>query len=91
MKYRRIPVVIEAIVWNGENVKEVKEFAGARAKIHYQYTSLAPDTPEVIVVLDAPEGEMHINKGYYIIKDVNGETHGCHPEVFKKLYEVVNE
>lgn len=29
MKYRKKPVVIEAIQWNGNNLKEVMEFMGS--------------------------------------------------------------
>ena len=28
MKYRKKPVVIEAIQWNGDNLNEIKEFVG---------------------------------------------------------------
>jgi len=89
MKYRKIPVVIEAIRWTGENVKEVKEFAGGNAMIHYQYTAITPDIPEVVLVLNTLEGEMHVNKGYYIIKGVDNEIYGCRPDIFEKTYEVV--
>ena len=61
MKYRKIPVTVEAIQWNGENIKEIKEFAGGKAMIHYQYTAITPDVPNVILVLDTLEGEMHVS------------------------------
>ena len=32
MKYRKKPVVIEAIQWNGDNLKEVMEFIGSEFK-----------------------------------------------------------
>lgn len=28
MKYRKKPVVIEAVQWNGRNLEEIKEFVG---------------------------------------------------------------
>ena len=91
MKYRKIPVTIEAIRWTGENIKEVKEFAGPNALIHYQYSGIAPDMPNVVLVLNTLEGEMHVSKGYYIIKGVDGEVYGCRPDIFEKTYEEVNE
>lgn len=89
MKYRKIPVVIEAIRWTGENVKEVKEFAGGNAMIHYQYTAITPDIPEIVLVLNTLEGEMHASKGDYIIKGVDNEIYACKPWIFEKTYEVV--
>jgi hypothetical protein len=80
--------VVEAIRWTGENVKEVKEFAGSKAMIHYQYTAITPDVPNVVLVLDTYEGEMHASKGDYIIKGVDGEIYACKPWVFEKTYEV---
>ena len=88
MKYRKIPVVIEAIRWTGENVKEVKEFAGSKAMIHYQYTDITPDMPNVVLVLDTLEGEMTASKGDYIIKGVDNEFYACKPWIFEKTYEV---
>ena len=89
MKYRKIPVVVEAIRWTGENVKEVKEFAGGKAMIHYQYTAITPDIPNVVLILDTLEGEMTASKGDYIIKGVDNEFYACKPWIFEKTYEVV--
>lgn len=91
MKYRKIPVTIEAVQWTGENIQKIKEFAGAAAKIHYQYTAITPDLPNIILVLDTLEGEMHASKGDYVIKDADGEFCVCKPSVFEKTYEEVNE
>ena len=91
MKYRKIPVVIEAMEWTGENVKEIKEFCGKAAKIHYQYTMAAPDQPTIMLVLDTLEGEMHASVGNMIIKGVKGEVYPCRRDIFDQTYEVVND
>lgn len=90
MKYRKKPVVVEAMVWNGENIKEVKEFCGFDAHIHYSYTSFE-NQPQVKLVLVTLEGEMEVRPGSYIIKGVKGEFYPCRADVFTETYEVVEE
>ena len=37
MKYRKKPVVVEAVKWTGENVKEIAAFMGSsKRRLHYQ-------------------------------------------------------
>ena len=45
MKYRKKPVVIEAIQWNGDNLKEVMEFIGSEFKYesNTRYITIASD------------------------------------------------
>lgn len=90
MKYRKKPVVIEAMKWTGENVKEVKEFCGRAAHMHYQYESFLND-PVVRLVLETLEGEMNVPNNYMIIKGVDGEFYGCRPDIFEATYEEVEE
>ena len=89
MKYRKIPVTIEAIQWNGENIKEVKEFAGGNALFHYQYTAITPDQPNINLVLNTLEGQMQASKGDWIIKGTDNEIYCVKPWIFEKTYEVV--
>jgi len=90
MKYRKKPVVIEAIVWNGENIAEVKEFCGSNAHIHYSYTGLE-NQPQVNLVLVTLEGEMEAKPGCYIVKGVKGEVYPCRKDIFEETYEEVRE
>jgi hypothetical protein len=85
MKYRKKPVVIEAVQWTGENTAEVDEFTNS--KFGYQL-----GTDNVLrVCIDTLEGTMLANPGDYIIKGVNGEFYPCKPDVFAKTYEPVEE
>lgn len=78
-KYRKKPVVIEAMQYNGENLTDIMLFSGAvTVKI----------TGEVII--DTLEGEMLVNKGDFVIKGVNREFYPCKPDIFEKSYELVN-
>ena len=80
MKYRKQPVVIEAIRFIGSNYEEIREFIGQNI--------LCSDSSIVIPTL---EGDMVAQKGDYIIKGVQGEFYPCKPDIFKETYEKVEE
>lgn len=78
MKYRKKPVVIEAVQWTGENHAEMCEF------IDPEVLEIKPKEGVVIRTL---EGEHHASPDDYIIKGVNGEFYPCKPGIFVKTYE----
>ena len=93
MKYRKKPVVIEAIQWNGcSNRKDIESFVGN--KLH---ACLESDTayevgmgaPTFSLIIQTLEGEMKAMPNDYIIKGVNGEFYPCKPDIFHKTYELV--
>lgn len=75
-KYRKKPVIIEAIQWNGKNLTEIDNFVGGSISI--KGTSL---------VIHTLEGDMEASINDYIIKGVNGEFYPCKPDIFDKTYE----
>lgn len=81
-KYRKKPVVIEAIQWTGENIDEIKVFT------NYEFMFLSADGTFDIFTL---EGKMKAIIGDWIIKGINGEFYPCKPDIFNKTYEVVSE
>ena len=92
-QYRKKPVVIEAIQWNGcGNRTEVEEFIGQELR-----TCLESDTayeagmgsPIFSLKIPTLEGEMKAMPGDYIIKGVHGEFYPCKPDIFYKTYEKV--
>ena len=87
MKYRKKPVVVEAIQWNGKNFMEIFEFAGSRLDFTlYGSTDYEPNVDMSILTL---EGRMEVSIGDYIIKGVQGEFYPCKPYIFEQTYEVV--
>ena len=81
MKYRKKPVVIEAVQWNGCNLEEIKEFAG---------DSLICNAYGCIEIKTL-EGNHICTEGDYIIKGVQGEFYPCKPDIFEQTYERVEE
>lgn len=79
MKYRKKPVVVEAIQYTDNNLLDVVKFCGEDNTIFDYYL--------YIVTL---EGNMRVSKGDYIIKGVHGEFYPCKPDIFEETYEAVN-
>lgn len=81
MKYRKKPVVVEAIQFDGDNFYEVEQFA--KGKTFYEISER--------LFISTLEGEMLVSEGDYIIKGVEGEFYPCKPDIFHKTYEEVEE
>lgn len=80
MKYRKKPVVIEAMQFTGKNDKECLAFCTS---------AIDPDDNKPSLIIPTLEGVMTANVGDYIIKGVNGEFYPCKPDIFEKTYEKV--
>ena len=92
MKYRKKPVVIEAVQWTGLNLEEIKEFVGKDLEYSIIDTAwkVGKGTPRVIMKIHTLEGDHECTKGDFIIKGVNGEFYPCKPEIFVKTYEAAS-
>lgn len=93
-KYRKKPVVIEAVQYNNINSYEVEKFMNLPLKQQlesdtaYEAGVAAPIASLLIPTL---EGTMKAMPGDWIIKGVNGEFYPCKPDIFEKTYEPVSE
>lgn len=76
MKYRKKPVVIEAVQWTGENIKEITSFIS-------EYSLMGGD-----LSICTLEGDMMATVGDYIICGVSGEFYPCKESIFNKTYEL---
>lgn len=94
-KYRKKPVVIEAVQYDGTNVEEIKSFARESAK----YTAAVGSSDDgkggiqsysklEIITL---EGAMLVSEGDYVIKGVKGEFYPCKQGILAMSYDEVNE
>jgi len=93
-KYRKKPVVVEAVQWNGCNYDEIDNFIKSTPhhfeQIRTSNTSFGFSTISALVITTL-EGDMTAVPGDYIIKGVNGEYYPCKPDIFEKTYEKVEE
>ena len=79
MKYRKKPVVIDAVKWTGENFDEITRFA----------TLSRVELSDGLLHIITLEGMMVADEGDFIIKGVKGEYYPCKPDIFEKTYEKV--
>lgn len=93
-QYRKKPVVIDAIQWNGNNEHQIREFVGnPTLRVSRPPTRFEHDhnlTNEMInIFIPTLEGEMRADRFDYIIKGVKGEFYPCKPDIFQATYEPV--
>ena len=77
MKYRKKPVIIEAVQWKNGNFDEIEKFVGGDAEFR----------KGIGLVVATLEGPLHASEGDWIIKGVKGEFYPCKPDIFEVTYE----
>lgn len=75
MKYRKKPIVIEAVKWDGTNIEEIKNFAGDKVEF---ITDASLDDGTIMITTPILEGD-YVSIGDFIIKGINGEFYPCNP------------
>jgi len=80
MKFRKKPVVIEAVQWS-KNYEEICRFMGSKP----------PKLRTNMLLIVTLEGDHMASPGDFIIKGVKGEFYPCKPDIFKMTYEAVIE
>ncbi len=85
-KWRKKPVVVEAVQWTGENKLEILTFCGSKASFEKE---IFKDEEELFIW--TLEGTMKATTNDYIIKGVNGEFYPCKEDIFRKTYDLVIE
>lgn len=78
-QYRKKPVVIEAMQYDGTNASAVIAWSGAW---QIQYTDA--------LAITTLEGDMRVSVGDYVIRGVAGEFYPCKPDIFEATYEAVD-
>ena len=91
VKFRKKPVVVDVVEYNGLNVEEIKSFVGDKCEIEIHDGAWNVGAGPVVaeVIIHTLEGDMHVSKGDYIIKGVQGEFYPCKPDIFHETYEEV--
>lgn len=92
MKYRKKPVVIEAIKWT-DNTKEIIKFCGENCSYDVKASSyeVGKGIPSKQLVIHTLEGDMIASRNDFIIKGVDGEFYPCKPNIFEETYELVED
>lgn len=92
MKYRKKPVVIEVIKWDGGDYGCLNDFCGlnwGRADAHEVGWTADEDGEQVVVWNTAEKQWLQVPKGHWIIRGISGEIYPCKPDIFDATYEEV--
>lgn len=89
-KYRKKPLIVEAVQWTGQNTEEIKTWSGNRI-VSIPFSTSSPSKlfspTRYCLQLRTLEGTMIIIIGDWIIKGIKGEFYGCKPDIFEQTYE----
>lgn len=82
-KYRKKPVVVEAIQYTGDNATEISNWTKQLSS--ERYIEEGPD----YLLIQTLEGTMKAIPGDFIIKGVKNEYYPCKPDIFEQTYEKI--
>ena len=78
-RYKKKPVVVEAIQYTRETAEACVRFCGKHFMCFVENK----------LIIKTLEGNHRVSFGDYIIKGVKGEIYPCKPDVFEMTYEEV--
>ena len=96
-KYRKLPVVIEAVQLSWKTWGDVCDFLGdivspsnpGRSSDTFSDNCGDLAGPYIELTIPTLEGDHIAKHGDWIIKGVHGEFYPCKPDIFAKTYEAV--
>ena len=87
MKFRKKPIVIDAIQFTNESKDQCFHFVTCNKYASFDCdVDIKKDQPTLII--QTLEGEMKTQIGDWIIKGVKGEFYPCKPDIFEATYEL---
>lgn len=78
-KYRKKPVVIDAVHWNGD-------LSTLHSLGNYE-NAVSQDLGSADLQIETLEGVMTARVGDWVIRGVKGELYPCKPDIFAATYE----
>lgn len=93
-EFRKRPVVVRAVQWTGDNLRECLEFIGKHPQWvdwfggYDAYENRVRSDGNVIKIWTL-EGVHDASVGDWIIRGVKGEHYPCKPDIFEQTYERV--
>lgn len=88
VKYRKKPVIIDAIQFKRDCFEEIREFTNGKA---YNFRTERCINGKSYCEIETLEGTHTATEGDYIIKGVKGEFYPCKPDIFEMTYELVDD
>lgn len=101
-KFRKKPVVIEAVQWTGDNRDEIIEFCSDLVDLKTKRDGCLVNVLVVpldgyrnhrysYITIETLEGRLSAQPDDWIIRGVQGEYYPCKPDIFAATYEPVDD
>lgn len=84
-KFRKKPVVIEAIQWMGDSAEFRKWLYSLGGGVELEVVIWNSDGLHI----ETLEGRMHVSQGDWVICGTSNELYPCKPDIFAEVYEPV--
>ena len=84
MKYRKKPIVIEAVQWTGLNPEDVHAFVN----LGCTNGRVGEICQGFDINIHTLEGTMKADVGDFIVRGTKGELYPCKPDIFAATYEL---
>ena len=84
-KFRKKPIVIEALQLRWDNWSKMRDFVSAGEPGKPKGINQVGDSIEMLI--PTLEGPHLARENDWIIKGVKGELYPCKPDIFKEIYE----
>lgn len=94
MKYKKKPVIIDAVQWTGKNHREMFDFLTENTfkeesmTVSGDHFYIDHNKVEGGLIIKTLEGEHLATIGDYIIRGVKGEYYPCKEDIFHQTYEI---
>ena len=91
MKFRKKPVIIEAVQLRWDTWSEMCDHAGVGQLSDGKPEGFHPGDGHIGLHIPTLEGLMTAEEGDWIIRGVAGELYPCKPDIFEATYELAEE
>jgi hypothetical protein len=89
VRYRKKPIEIEAVRYDGANTEEIAAFMAGEVE-----RATLPGPGRGLhegIIIHTLEGDMPTSVGDWIIRGVQGEFYPCKPDIFEQTHEPVGD
>lgn len=89
MKFRKKPIIIEAMQWDGtmEGYDDLQAWARSHDLVFVQHSPPKSFDTLFSVRIKTLEGILYISANDWVIRGVKGELYPCKPDIFEKSYD----
>ena len=89
MRYRKKPVVIDAVLLVDDNAGQIVEWITSQGGRAVMRGGPKGGSLKATVIINTLEGQHRADVGDYVIRGVAGEFYPCKPDIFRATYDAL--